>query len=95
VTTHGDAVGPASAATPAPDPQEDDVKAAPAANDEARLTPAPSLGEVVATAKAPPLPPVAVPSVEPVVAAVTPTVTEATSTVGTTVDDVGGLLPSK
>ena len=32
MTTHGDAVGPASAATPAPELENDDVKAVPAAN---------------------------------------------------------------
>jgi len=88
--TTAPAPAPVAAAAPAPPPT---------ASDEARSSPAPNLGEVVTGVKAPPLPPVAMPSVEPEVASVTHTVTEATTTVtetvDATVDDVTALLPPK
>jgi putative nucleotidyltransferase with HDIG domain len=100
---HGDNAPPApkvTRPTPAPTPAAPVTAAAPApapaASDEARSSPVPSLGQVVATAKAPP---VTLPSVEPVVTSLTQTVTHATSTVTSTVDatvdDVTSLLPPK
>jgi hypothetical protein len=99
---HGDSAPPApkvTRPTPAPAPAPFTAASsdpAPAASGEARSSPVPSLGQVVATAKAQP---VTLPSVEPVVTSVTQTVTQATSTVTSTVDatvdDVTSLLPPK